>query len=66
MTYFKKQSSTDPRALALSIRSGMCPPMAQFFLRLEKHASGEQWPTDLNVECRFRRYLHFSLLKPQM
>ncbi|GHO48355.1 GNAT family N-acetyltransferase [Ktedonospora formicarum] len=43
------QSSTDPRALALYIRSGMHPQWPNFCLRLEKDALGEQWPTDLKV-----------------
>jgi len=43
------QSSTDPRALALYIRSGMRPQWPNFCLRLEKHVLGEQWPTDLKV-----------------
>src|SRR5262249_8412773 len=43
------QSSTDPRALALYIRSGMRPQWPNFCLRLEKHAQGKQWSTDLKV-----------------
>jgi hypothetical protein len=43
------QSSTDPRALALYIRSGMRPQWPNFCLRLEAHASSEKWHTDLKI-----------------
>lgn len=43
------QSSNDPRALALYIRSGMRPQWPNFCLRLEEHASSEKWHTNLKI-----------------